>query len=55
LGTRIAKRARFGNAPTVFRCGEPLQLQLSGFLARNQADVPAVRQSMAVLANWVIM
>jgi hypothetical protein len=38
-GTRIGS-ARYGNAQAIIRCGEPVQLQLSGFLACNDAEQP---------------
>jgi hypothetical protein len=37
------KRARYGNAQAIIRCGEPLQLQWSGFLACDRAEQPVWR------------
>ena len=38
-GMRIAS-ARYDNAQTIIRCGEPEQFQLSGFLACNRGESP---------------
>jgi hypothetical protein len=39
-GTRIAS-TRLRHAQAIIRCGEPVQFQLSGFLACNRAEQPA--------------
>jgi hypothetical protein len=37
------KCARFGNAPTIIRCGEPVQLQLfKRIFGRNRTEEPAI-------------
>jgi hypothetical protein len=43
LGHAQGKRARYGDAQAIIRCGEPVQLQLSGFLACNRAEQPVWR------------
>jgi hypothetical protein len=47
-GTRIGKRARFGNAQAIIRCGEPVQLQLWARMARDRAEAPVVLAAMGV-------
>jgi hypothetical protein len=44
---RYGKRARYGNAQAIIRCGEPMQFQLSGL---NRAA-----SSMGGLANCAMM
>ena len=52
-GTQMA-RARYGDAPTIIRCGEPEQFQLSGFLACNRAESP-MGSAMGDLTNCAMM
>ena len=52
------RRARHGNAPAIMRCGEPVQFQLSGFLACNRAESlmgSAKGSAMGDLTNCAMM
>ena len=54
-GTRIGKRARFGNARAIIRRGEPVQLQLWARIACNRAEAPVVGSGHGRLTNGVMM
>jgi hypothetical protein len=55
-GTRIVKRARFGNAKAIIRRGEPEQLQLwVRIFACNRAEEPVVGQGHGRFTNCVMM